>query len=44
MKAEHWESEFVRAGHCEYEFDEVLSFVNVNFMRADHCECEFYES
>ena len=47
MRAEHWKSEFVRAGH-EYEFDEhwVLWMLinNSIIMRADHCECEFYES
>ena len=48
MRAGHWKSEFVRAGHCGYEFDEhwVLWMLINNFiiMRADHCECEFYES
>ena len=47
-------SEYVRAGHCEYEFDErwvlwmlilwELVIVNVNFMKAEHCKCGFYES
>ena len=47
--------EFVRAGHCEYEFDECWSWVlrmlilweliivNGNFMRAELCKFGFYD-
>ena len=54
MRAEDWESKFIRAELCECEFYESrdflsvnlleLSFANENFMRAEHRECEFYES